>query len=475
MQAAGKQSTERWFKFAIGLGLFTAVTLLVNSVVNYSFVSRRVLVEHLRQDLAAQTALLDQQLRASAGEAGSLVDAIYKRNEDRLAWVQLRDSEDRVVAHAGTAASAVFPANKLREQLHKRQPAFRTLETAGGEVLVEAFPLRFRPAGVVQPTLFRTAALEAPKPGSGARAGFGVVEMAVYVNAVDTVFWPIRRNLIINVTAALVLIAALGVMAWRFRAYLKGQTLEQQVADASLVQRDLVGVPQALSADFTLAAEYSPASAVGGDFYDAFALDQGRTAFVLGDVAGKGVPAALLTGVIHGAVRSSAWSGSAREHASATAMINRLLCEKAARSRYASMFWSYFDPASGELAYVNAGHFAPLLYRAGAGEPERLEVGGPVLGLLPDAAYRQGYVQLQPGDTLVMYSDGIVEAANPLGELFGEERLERAVQAGKSPEAIRAEILDQVQRFARSEEDGDDRTLVVIRYAPKEAPALLAA
>lgn len=459
------KNTYGWFKAGIGLGVVAGVTLLVNSWNNYQRVSQIVMLEHLRQDIASQVAVLDQQIRTQPDATGRLVTAMQQNGHDRIAWIQVRTAAGEVIAHAGRQAGAAFSAEEFKKRLQARQPAFRTLETVKGPVVVEAFAVRLpanASASLLRPSVFRTIANEAtPAPPRGA---LGVIEMAAYTSAVNTIFWPVQRNLMINMTAALALLASLGVMAFRFRSYVAGQRLEEQVADACEVQRDLLSPTRAQPAGFALAAECRPASALGGDFYDAFTAEDGSTAFVLGDVAGKGVSAALLMGVIHGAVRSSQWTGAERPHVEATARLNRLLCEQTASARYASMFWGYFDRRNNELRYVNAGHLPPLVFRAGTTEPLRLEEGGPVLGLLAGAGYRQGRVTLEPGDTVVLYTDGTVESANASDEMFGEERLVAAAHGGGTPEEIRERVLRSLNDFAGEQTDADDRTLLVIRY-----------
>ena len=462
MQSA--KNTYGWFKAGIGLGVLAGLTLLVNSIANYQRVSQIVMMDHVRQDLASQVAVLDQQIRSQPESMPGLVAAMQANGRERIAWIQVRTTAGQVVAHAGRPAVAAFSPDEFRKRWQARQPAFRTLETPKGQVVVEAFPVRL-PAGTgaaMQPTVFRTIANEGAPPPQ--RPAMGVIEMAGYTSAANTVFWPVQRNLMINMTAAVALLMSLGVMAFRFRSYVAGQKLEEQVAVASEVQRDLLSPARTQPAGFALAAECRPASALGGDFYDSFASDDGGAAFVLGDVAGKGVPAALLMGVIHGAVRSSQWTGSAAQHIDSTARINRLLCEQTASSRYASMFWGYFDRRTNELRYVNAGHLPPLVFRAGAAEPVRLEEGGPVLGLLPKAGYQQGRITLEPGDTMVLYTDGTVESANRTDEMFGEERLVAAAKGGGTPEEIRERVLHAVNDFAGEQTDADDRTLLVIRY-----------
>ncbi|MCU1339613.1 MAG: serine phosphatase, partial [Bryobacterales bacterium] len=148
-----------------------------------------------------------------------------------------------------------------------------------------------------------------------------------------------------------------------------------------------------------------------------------------------------------------------------------LLCERASDERFASLFWGYFDVRTGLMHYVNCGHCAPLLFRAHrpASAVSRLCDGGPVLGLLPRARFQQGVERLDPGDVLVLYSDGIIEAANASGEEFGEHRLIAAVQSGvpiqnDDPDQIRDRILASLREFTGSDRLEDDQTLLAIRY-----------
>jgi len=188
----------------------------------------------------------------------------------------------------------------------------------------------------------------------------------------------------------------------------------------------------------------------------------------MGDVAGKGVPAALLMGVIHGAVRSRLWAESAVSHELASQRLNRLLCERASEARYATMFWCYYDSSTHSLSYVNAGHCPPLLMRKNGGEVEisRLDAGGPVIGILPQARYEQTRLEICSGDVIVMYSDGLVEAANSRGEEYGEIRLRELLTTAteKSVDDIRRAILTALAAFSGGAELQDDRTFVVVRF-----------
>jgi len=180
-------------------------------------------------------------------------------------------------------------------------------------------------------------------------------------------------------------------------------------------------------------------------------------------------------GLVHGAGRSSSWAGSRIEHEEASQKLNDLLCMRTAVERFASLFWCYYDPAENQLRYVNAGHLPPFVVTGanGSAEPrlERLEDGGPVLGVIPGAMYRQGSVEFRAGDMLVLYSDGVVEASNAANEEFGEERLARLVLANRKRPAIeiRDEILRQVRAFVGGEQFQDDLTLLVVRAGSEVA------
>ena len=191
---------------------------------------------------------------------------------------------------------------------------------------------------------------------------------------------------------------------------------------------------------------------MSGDFYDVFRAGDGRIAVVIGDVSGKGVPAALVMGVIHGAVRSSAWS---EVHVRARAGVRAAeppAVREGSFSRYASMFWCYYEPLTRRLCYVNAGHYPPLLVgdRGHGIEIMRLDAGGPVLGLLPAARYEQARCDVRPGDVLVLYSDGLTEAINPAGEEYGESRLRELLATTAAAAARTTSATRSWRRRARS-------------------------
>jgi sigma-B regulation protein RsbU (phosphoserine phosphatase) len=227
-----------------------------------------------------------------------------------------------------------------------------------------------------------------------------------------------------------------------------------------LYPRDL---PRAPGLD--LAGQCRPARGVGGDYYDFLALDDGRVGVAIGDISGKGIPAALLMASLQASLRSQTIGGGRADLATLMANLNRLIHDASPSNRYATFFYGEYDPRDGRLAYVNAGHNAPMVFRAGVGEPERLEVGGPVIGLLPAAAYQAGETTLRAGDALLGFTDGISEAMDPADEEWGEARLADAFRActGLPAAAAVERLIAAADAFAAGAPQHDDMTVIVVR------------
>ncbi len=211
---------------------------------------------------------------------------------------------------------------------------------------------------------------------------------------------------------------------------------------------------------------YRSAAQIGGDYYDFFRTASGSFAIVIADVAGKGVPAALLMASLGATIHAlmllpDATITSRVEH------LNRLLYEVSSASHYATLFLCLYDPGTGTLTYINAGHNPPFLLRADR-SIERLRCGGSVVGLLPGAAYESGSLLLYPGDLLLAYTDGISEASDLRGNEWGEDSLEHALLASatghnREAESVIEEILAKVSHFTAGSAQGDDMTLLVLR------------
>jgi hypothetical protein len=207
-------------------------------------------------------------------------------------------------------------------------------------------------------------------------------------------------------------------------------------------------------------ASMRPANTVGGDYFDLVDLGDGRVAVVVGDVAGKGMPAALLMALLQGSLRTLVTAGL--RGAALVAKLNAHLCANIPPNRLVTLFYAELD-RDGRFVYVNAGHNPPRLARAG-GAVETLHGGGVALGILPDAAYEPWETSLAPGDRLVLYTDGITEAANPRDEEFGEARLDAVLTARRSDpaETLLEGLTSEVLGFCGAARPGDDMTLVVV-------------
>jgi sigma-B regulation protein RsbU (phosphoserine phosphatase) len=209
-----------------------------------------------------------------------------------------------------------------------------------------------------------------------------------------------------------------------------------------------------------------PALGVGGDYYDFLALPHGQLGIAIGDVSGKGIAAALMMASLQASLRSEA-TRAPENLAAAVGNINRLVFEASSSNRYATFFYGQYSPGDGRFDYVNAGHNSPLLLRRNRNDHTvvRLEPGGTVVGLLEDAQYLQGSVQMRPGDILVAFTDGISEAMNLDDEEWGEERLVEACQmnGGASAQELLKDLFEAATRFAGAAPQHDDMTLVVLR------------
>jgi serine phosphatase RsbU (regulator of sigma subunit) len=246
------------------------------------------------------------------------------------------------------------------------------------------------------------------------------------------------------------------------------QRLEQELSIAREIQQALLPCGIRDFPYLAIAGTNSPCLAVGGDYFDVFPLSNDRTAFLIADVSGKGLGAALLTTMLQGALSGMKMGADPAEVFN---HINRFLCEHSEVGRYATMFFGILD-REGRLEFVNAGHPSPLCVRTGEVDEPFTEGGFPV-GLIPDTSYIASCVILRPGDTLVLYSDGVTEAMDPDEQMFGVSRLrELLLGQHETPlESLQKTILNAVRAFSRGANQADDITLLLARYRGPDAPA----
>jgi sigma-B regulation protein RsbU (phosphoserine phosphatase) len=240
--------------------------------------------------------------------------------------------------------------------------------------------------------------------------------------------------------------------------------LEQDLQLAAEIQRALLPQARQSGGHFEVAAASIPCRAIGGDFYDYFSLPAGTFGFALGDVSGKGPSAALLTAMIQGIFASQV--NTAASAAALMAAVNEGLLHRSVRSRFATCVYGALTE-DGRLTYCNAGHNPPILI--GRRGEKLLETGGLILGMFPQAVYEQETLVLDPGDVLVMYTDGVTEALNPAGEEFGEGRVRTCLDANRQrpPAELLDCLLSEVRTFAADAAQHDDVTALVLRYVTK--------
>lgn len=239
------------------------------------------------------------------------------------------------------------------------------------------------------------------------------------------------------------------------------ERLHNELEIASQVQQRLFPkrAPQVEGLD--LAGCCVPAQSVGGDYYDFLPTPGSAIGLAIGDVAGKGVPAALLMAGLQASLRGLILGG-VTDLRELVAKLNLLVYEASPANRFATFFYGLYDPATAVLRYSSAGH-NPSLLRKTTGEVHWLKTPGVGLGLTRRAQYAQAETRLDPGDLLVLYTDGVTEARNPQGEEFGESRLQSAIVAAPTAQAAVDRLLQELKSFAAEAPQHDDITLIVAR------------
>jgi sigma-B regulation protein RsbU (phosphoserine phosphatase) len=262
-------------------------------------------------------------------------------------------------------------------------------------------------------------------------------------------------------TAAGVLLVAL----YRLRLKLRASRQELARKEAELhfaleVQRALFPRKLPSTDGLEFSAVCIPARGISGDYYDVLTLPDGRLVFAIADISGKGISAAILMANLQAVLRTLAETSPSPGEL--CYKLNRHLHQVTDPAWFATFFYGEWHPAERNLRYVNAGHNPPILLRPG--NSQRLVQGGMPLGMFPAPEFEMGEVSLQPSDMLILYSDGITEAAAADGEEFGEERLQRVVAARREEPlaGIQRHVLKAVQEWS-SEEPQDDMTLLIVR------------
>lgn len=238
------------------------------------------------------------------------------------------------------------------------------------------------------------------------------------------------------------------------------ERIEQELRTAQAIQQTFLPREVPTLSEWQLRPYYRPAREVGGDFYDFFLFEDGRLGLVIGDVAGKGIPAALVMATVHTMLRSTV--RETVSPAEVLARVNGLLAAEIPTGMFVTCFYAILDPQSGYVKYANAGHQPP--YRHRQGSAAELWATGMPLGLMPDTRYEEHEETLAPGETLLFYSDGLVEAHAPGGEMFGFPRLQSLLASSADASSLIDLMLERLRNFTGEEwEQEDDVTLLTLQ------------
>jgi serine phosphatase RsbU (regulator of sigma subunit) len=250
-----------------------------------------------------------------------------------------------------------------------------------------------------------------------------------------------------------------------YRETMEKAKMEQEMRIAAEIQQALLPKMARAGTFFSAAAASIPCRSIGGDFYDYVDLPHGAMGFALGDVAGKGPPAALLSAMMQGIFAAQAASSDSPSQT--ISRVNLALYRRGIESRFVTLMYGAMNQ-DGRLTYCNAGHNPPLISSPGDSTQKvrRLECGGPIVGLFDAATFDEETVTLQPGDWLIVFSDGVSEAMSASGDEYGESRIVTVVERNKQlePRQLLEALFADVREFTRGAAQSDDITAMVLRY-----------
>jgi phosphoserine phosphatase RsbU/P len=249
----------------------------------------------------------------------------------------------------------------------------------------------------------------------------------------------------------------------RQQAIASTRAQEREDTEARSIQQGFLPKEIPQLAGYEIVGAWQPARVVGGDYYDVLPFGRETLGVCIGDVAGKGLPAALLMSNLQAAFRGFASPAMSPE--TLCDKLNSLICRNIASDRFITFFYAQLDGAAGQLRYTNAGHNAPIVAHKD-GTHDRLREGGGILGVFPVQAFDMGVYDLAPGDRVLLFTDGVTEACNPDGEEFGDARLLELLEENRelSAEHLQRKILSVVAEFCRGHWH-DDATLIAIAVA----------
>lgn len=283
----------------------------------------------------------------------------------------------------------------------------------------------------------------------------------IYVDSPHTIREFSREDL--NLLTVMANVAAIRIEHARLNEIEEAErAMAKEMQQAALIQQGLLPSKPPSVAGWDIYGKTTACRTVGGDYFDYLEFPDGRIALLVGDVAGKGMPASLLMSSLQ--ARVQVLFEDPEDLARKIGRLNKNLCGNCPDNRFITFFMTILDPATGELVFTNAGHNPPLLVRA-SGTVDKLAGGGVILGILPMATYKESQQQMRPGDVLVLFSDGVTEAPNPSDEDFGDDRLAELVGSMRDRPAV--EMVEAIEKavaeFTQGAPAADDVTVVVAR------------
>lgn len=362
----------------------------------------------------------------------------------------------RLFTHDTRDAYRFFTRGSESEAL-KRLPWHQRI-VAEVRILFLAFTMKLSPARRV---VFGAALLFAMVGLFDLFRGFGIIEIARFPFGVTVGLpGPLFRTGTWPLLFAFVLMNLLVLLEVADRLSLKNDLEIARDIQQAMLPSGLYSAPGVETYGTS-----RPANTVGGDFFDILPLDDGRLVVAVGDVAGKGSPAALLMALLLAILRTLV--DEKLEPAELVTRLNVQVCRHAPSSRFITLFYSVYQPATGELTYVSAGHMPPLILRRD-GRVDRLSDGGIALGMFDGSTYVTGQTVIQQDELIAIYSDGITEAESPAGVPFDEIGLETALKTNRrsSLSAIGAAVERAVEQHTDARRFSDDLTILLLRHAP---------
>jgi sigma-B regulation protein RsbU (phosphoserine phosphatase) len=367
-----------------------------------------------------------------------------------------REDFQRLFTHDAPDAYQYF-SRGLDEEQFARLPFWKRVPLRFKQVFI-AFTLRMTPA---RRALYIGALLMALLGVIKLYRGFATMELPLGAPFIQVPFFmPAWADGTFALLVSLFLVNLLVLMEVADRLSLKGELEVAREIQLAMLPRGTLAV-----ADIQISGATRPANTVGGDFFDVLTLPDGRVIVALGDVAGKGSPAALLMALLLAVLRTLV-----EERLEAAALVERLnvqICRHSPGSRFITLFYGVYNPTTGALTYVNAGQNPPFI-RKTDGRTVRLVSTGVALGMFDHSRFEEKDARIEPGELLVLYSDGVTEAENPEGQPFEESGLQAVVDryATDPPADLGARILKAVEAHAKNSRFFDDLTTLILTRRP---------